>query len=462
MSNITKSCIFPLVNTEHEPFISGEEASCGISCQDPLEFFVYFTSSERSRLKEIVFIISVTTVLFAPFYFCLVLSEIQIKRDFLSISFSWQCPFFISCGYLLVACITICPYVFGFAPIICNDEEESLTWNSYHNVWCSVTAIGVYIGIRLTVFYTCALSVSLVLTLYFPKYKQMNLCYHSVIWVCIFIGLIPIFYWRSISGDYNLGFCTTTLSSRNNLLWLDIIPLSSCVSVFCVCLAMAAIKLYRQQDDDLAKLLAVNAHMRSLFHRLLAYNFLQTTSVTASIGNFCYWYTNLDIWKETALSLVSCQIHKTMMEQTSLEDYELCLTDNEDLPHPGIFSYWFFHLCALVSVIGAIVFECSLKMQRVSMSEAKKLVLAISNTQSIRRVSGHTSDEFLEEERDKVKPMGSKQTELVVLPIPKGGSKVCLPDIKDMERNYSCLTETTTLSRLSSGPADTIRKEITI
>jgi len=201
--------------------------------------------------------------------------------------------------------------------------------------------------------------------------------------------------------------------------------------------------------------------MRSLFHRLLAYNFLQTTSVTASIGNFCYWYAHLDIWKETTLSLVKCQIHKTMMEQISPEDYELCLTDNEDLPHPSRISYWFFHLCALVSVFGAILFECSLKMQRVSMNEAKKLVLTISSTQSFRKVSRHTYDEFMEEERDKSKPVGSEQTELAVLPIPTGGNKICVPDIKDMERNYSYLTETATLSRLSSTPEIT-GKETTI
>jgi len=450
MSNATKSCIFPLVNTEHEPFITWEEASCGISCKDPLEFFIYFTSSERSRLKEIVFIISVITVFFVSFYFCLVLSErFEIKRNYLSISFSWQCPFFISCGYLLVACITICPFIFGFAPIICNDDEESLTMDSFHNIWCSLTAIGVYIGIRLTVFYTCALSVSLVLTLYFPKYKQMNLWIHFVVWVCILIGFIPIFYKRTISGDYNLGFCTTTLSSRNMLLYMDIIPLSSSVIVFCVCLAMATVKLYRQQDDDLARLLAVNAHMHSLFNRLLAYNLLQTTSVTASIANFCYWYTYLDIWKETTLSLVTCQIHKTMMEQTSTEDYELCLTDNKDLPHPSTVSYWFFHLCALVSILGTIVFQCSLKRQKESMRSARKLVLTISNTQSIDRVSRPTSDEFMEKDRDILKPIGLPQTELVELLTPNGGNKVCDPDTRDLELNVYP-SETTILSTLSS------------
>jgi len=377
MSNITSSCIFPLVNTKYEPYVIFEESPCGISCQDPLEFFVFFTRKERARLKDTMFIISLITVFFTPFYFCIVLSErAKIKRNIRNIPFSYQCPLFISSGYLLVTFITTCPFVFGAASIICNEDEWTRTQDSFHNVPCTLTAFGVYIGIRLTVFYTCALSVSLALALYFPKMKQKKRYYHFVVWACIFIGSIPIYRAKSISGDYNMGFCTTTLSSRFHLLWMNIVPFSSCIFVFCVCLAMATFKLLLH-NDDITKLLSVNAHMRSLFNRLLVYNFLQTTAVSASVGNFYYWYVNSGVWHEAAFSIVTCQIQKTMMQQTSIDDYELCLTDNEDLSRPRAMSYWVFHLCALISVSGAIVFQCSLKVQRRSATTARMLISTI-------------------------------------------------------------------------------------
>jgi len=458
ISNITNSCVFPLVNTKYEPYITLEESPCGISCQDPLNFFLFFTSEERARLKDIVLIISLITVFLAPFYCGIVLYErSNIKRNFISIPFSYQCTHFISSGYVLVTFTSICPYLFGFDSIICNKDEWTLTRYSFHNVPCSLTAFVINIGIRLTVFYSCALSLSLALTLHFPKMKQKKRHYHFVVWASIFIGFIPIFLAKSVYGDYYLGICTATLGSRFHLLWMNIIPFSTCVFVFCICLAMAKFKLLRQ-NQNVMKLLSMNEHMRSLFNRLLVYNFLQTTSVSALVGNFCYRYVNADIWSETALSIVECQIRRTIMNQTSINDYEQCITENEDRPRPLAMSFWLLHLSGLVSLLGAILFQCSLKVQRRSVATAKYVVANFTSSGNLPCLTA--CDSRTELSNKEVYRWNSKipeHVEFAVLTSANEGNERACSGIGNYERILtttdsvtSQLTFTSTIERLSS------------
>lgn len=372
MSNSSNSCIYPLVETKHPPFVRILGTSCGAVCKDPLDVQLFFTIEEEERLKRILLMISLLVICLSLFYLFIALAEwFRKESSFYAIGFSHQCPIFISCGYLLVAVISICPYIFGAASIICNNDEQTLIINSILNIPCSLTAIGIYIGIRLAVFYTCALSVSVVLTLYYPKLVQKKLYYHGVVWTCILIGMIAILLKKSISGDYWLGVCTTTLNSRSDLLWMNIIPMSGCVILFSFCLTMAAVKLLRPSSKRVSRMLAVNREMRSLFNRLILYNLLQTVPLASSVGNFFYWYLNLEIWKDTALAIAQCEINKTIMRETSLHDYEMCVKDNSHLPKPPGWIYWFFHLCALVSVLGAIVFQCSIRVQQRSLTAAK-------------------------------------------------------------------------------------------
>jgi len=407
MSNTTNPCIFPLVNTRHTPYITLGETPCGISCQDQLDVFVFYTSKEEATLKNTLCTISAITLSFGMFYFLVALHERwKVKHNIRSVSFAYQCPFLISCGYLLVMFISVCPFIFGASAIICHEEERTLIWYSFNNVRCSLAAIGVYIGIRLTVFYTCALSVSIVLTFYFPTLEQQKRYYHYVVWTCIFIGIIAIVQTKSISGDYHLGICTATLSSRSHLLSMDIIPLSICVFIFSVCLIFATFKLV-QRDKNVSKLLSVNTHMTSLFNRLLLYNFLQTASIAASVGNFCYWYINLDIWNDSAKLIIRCEMQKTMMQLTLPKDYELCVLDNRDLPRPPAMAFWFFHLFSLLSVLGAIVFQCSLKVRRSSINSARAIVSSLSG--SIRKtISSETNTAFSQE----TNPASSQESEV--------------------------------------------------
>jgi len=219
MSNTTISCIFPLVETVHPPYITLNETPCGLSCGHPRDFHVVFTREEENKLKIIIFIISLTALFFAPLYICVAISKrLKYQRSFSSLPFALQCPFFISSGYLLLALITMSPHVFGFASIICNDNDYTLTRDIFYNVPCSLTAIGVYLCIRLVIFYTCAHSIELALTLYYPNSMQLKRYFHICIWTCIGIGIIPISLTKSVVGDYYLGFCTTSLSSRSYLL----------------------------------------------------------------------------------------------------------------------------------------------------------------------------------------------------------------------------------------------------
>jgi len=361
-------CIYPLVESLQSPYITSNEASCGISCGDNRDFFIVFTRKEDEILKTIILVLSLITISLTPLYMSIAISErCRSERSCVSLPFAYQCPFFISSGYILLCLIALTPFLFGPVSIICNSEENSLTIGSFCNVPCTVTAIGVYIGIRLAVLYTSALSVSLALTLYYPTFVQRKRWFHLIIWSSIGLGIIPLVMLKSITGDYYFGICTTSLTSRLNLLVLDIIPLLCCIFIFSVCLLLATLKVFRR-DTRIDQLLAVERDVRSLVNRLLWYNLLQTTVVIALLGDFCYRYINLDAWNETVMATFKCEMAKTTSNQTSPDDYESCIRENADLPRPSLWTYYFFHLCGLVSIFGAIVFQCSFRVQRRSMN----------------------------------------------------------------------------------------------
>jgi len=192
MSIENPACIYPLVESLQSPYITVNEASCGISCGDTRDFFIVFTKEEDKLLKTIILVISLITISLTPLYMSIaILERCRSEKSCLGLPFAYQCPFFISSGYILLCLSALTPFVFGPFSIICNSEENTLTIASFHNVPCSLTAIGVYLGIRLAVLYTCALSVSLVLTLYWPTLVQRKRYFHLMIWGFIGLGIIP-------------------------------------------------------------------------------------------------------------------------------------------------------------------------------------------------------------------------------------------------------------------------------
>lgn len=396
MSNTTATCIYPLVNTIHSPYF--EATSCGISCGSK-DFFIFYTRDEEERLKTILFVMSLITICFVPVYFCTVLlQKRQSQRSFFRLRFAYQCPFFISSGYILVACITMSPFMFGADKIICNEDEKTLTNDSLHNIPCLFTALGIFVAIRLVVFYATALSISLVLTLYFPSFVQLKCYFHIPIFAGIVVGVIRITSANSISGDYYLGFCTTSLTSRGHQLSQYIIPLGSCVFIFFICLLMASVKLFRQ-NMQLVNAFSVNRDMQSLFKRLLFYNVLQTTAVVALVGNFVYWYVNSWSWRQRAYSTIICEIGKTLANQTLSEDYEMCVRENEDLSKPQIWTYLCFLLCGVISLLGAIIFQCSLKVQRRSLSSFRDDFSSF--VERVRSLSQQRSSQFVDKSQSK-------------------------------------------------------------
>jgi len=379
MSVENTRCIYPLVESLQSPYITFNEASCGISCGDTRDFFIIFTRKEDEILKTIILVVSLITMSLTPLYMIIAISErCRSARSCVALPFVYQCPFFISSGYILLCLIALSPFLFGPFSIICNSEENSLTISSIYNVPCSVTAIGVYIGIRLAVLYTSALSVSLALTLYYPRFVQRKRWFHLIIWSFIGLGIIPLVMLNSITGDYYLGICTTSLTSRIYLLVMDIIPLLSCVFIFSVCLLLATIKVFRR-DTQVVELLAVDRDVSSLFNRLLLYNLLQTTAVIVLLGDFCYWYISLDSWNDTVMATFKCEMGKTTSNQTSQDDYESCIRENADLPRPSLWTYYLFHLCGLVSVFGAIVFQCSFRVQQRLMNLMRNSGISLQN-----------------------------------------------------------------------------------
>lgn len=380
MQNLTIPCIYPLVDTDYPSIPIQGGMSCGLSCADPRLYYTFFTHAEEKKLENILFVMSLISICLVPIYFVIVmLRNIRTRVNFCSLPFSYQCPVFISCGYILMAFITMTPYIFGSSSIVCS-KDQTLIWKSLRNVGCTLTAIGMYISIRLAAYYTCTLSVSLVITLYYPNAHQVKRWCHCSVWFCIALGIIPLLLTKSACGDYFLGFCTPCLTSREHLLLQTIIPLGACLFIFCVCLTMASIKLLQQ--NQVSKVLAVSNHMRSLFVRVLQYNLLQTTAWVAVVSTYCYMYTNIDSWENTLRVTVRCQMELTflaLMSQMSVDSYEMCLLEHSDQPRPLLLTYWIYPLCSLISILSAMLFECSLRERQRSINTVKDVVAVLTN-----------------------------------------------------------------------------------
>jgi len=78
-------------------------------------------------------------------------------------------------------------------------------------------------------------------------------------------------------------------------------------------------------------------------------------------------------------------MQKTIKNQTSIEDYEMCITDNSDLPRPPFFTYYLFGICAIVSFLGAIVFQCSYEVQQKSYRTMRRAMSSFAFSASRRR-----------------------------------------------------------------------------
>jgi len=382
MSNSTFPCIYPLVDTDYPSYPTQKGLSCGLSCADPRLYFTFFTRAEEKKLENILFVLSLITICLVPIYFVIaMLRNIRTRVNFCNLPFSYQCPVFISSGYILLAFITMTPYMFGSSSIVCS-KDKTLTWNSLHNIRCTLTAIGMYIGIRLAAYYTCTLSVSLVITLYYPNTRQVKRWCHYSVWFFIAIGIIPLLLTKSACGDNFIGFCTPCLTSRSHLLLQTIIPLAACLFIFCVCLTMASLKLLEQ--NQVSKVLAVSNHMRSLFVRVLQYNLLQTTAWVAVVSTYCYMYTKIERWENTLRLTIKCQMQLTHYGLMSVDSYEMCLLEHSDQPRPLLLTYWIYPLCSLVSVLSAMMFECSLRERQRSINTVKDVVSILTSRMSSR------------------------------------------------------------------------------
>lgn len=374
MMNVSIACTYPLVETEMNPYFSFNSTSCGLACGKGEQIFLLYTPEEISKLNSILLVLSVATICLAPLHLCTAMfGRWRIEKSFTRLPFAYQSPFFISIGYLIIAFIILSPFVFGGESIICNKGESTLTVDSLNNAACTITGLGLFVGIRLVVFYTCALSVSLVWALYNPKSKQKKRYFHIPILGLMVVCSIPIFVSKSINGNFTLRFCVYSLNSRKHVLDLDIIPLASCVFIFVMCLIMATFKLFHQ-NWQVFNMLSVRKDIRSLFTRLVLYNILQIIAIAAVVGNFWYWYENMEAWHEIEMDNVLCEMGKN-----STKEWEMCVTSNNS-NRPPLWSWYLFPLCALVSIIGALIFQCSLKVRERSVTTVKMAVVTFMSS----------------------------------------------------------------------------------
>jgi len=368
------ACTFPLVETKRNTYFTFNDTSCGVSCGNGEEIFLLYTPDEINKLNSILLVMSVATICVAPLHLCTaIFGKQRSDKSFMELPFAYQSPFFISIGYLIIAFIILSPFLFGGDSIICNKGEHTLTIDSLDNPACTITGLGLFLGIRLVVFYTCALSVSLVLTLYNPRLKQKKRYFHFPIMGLIGVFSIPIILSKSINGNFTLRFCVYSLNSRRHVLHLDIIPLASCVFIFLICLVMATFKLFHQ-NWQVFNMLSVNKDIRSLFIRLVLYNILQIIAIAAVVANFCYWYAHMDAWYDTEMDNILCEMGKN-----STKDQELCVSKNYK-NKPPLWSWYLFPFCALVSIIGAIIFQCSLKVRERSVTSMKMAVVTFMSS----------------------------------------------------------------------------------
>merc|ERR1719320_1939827 len=96
--------------------------------------------------------------------------------------------------------------------------------------------------------------------------------------------------------------------------------------------------------------------MKSLQNRAIWYNLLQTSSLLIIVGNFYYRWKNFDAWNETSYNVINCEANKTWQNET---DYDTCVTEFSDQPHPNPVAYWLFSFSGMIGVTGAVIFQCS-------------------------------------------------------------------------------------------------------
>jgi hypothetical protein len=87
----------------------------------------------------------------------------------------------------------------------------------------------------------------------------------------------------------------------------------------------------------------------------------------------------MEAWNETRAETFKCQMEKTMTNRTSPDDYERCILEKAHLPRPSLWTYYILEVCALISVLGAILFQCSVRVQQRSLNSLRYLALSFVN-----------------------------------------------------------------------------------
>jgi len=355
-------CTYPLTETIHKPYID----SCGLSCGSGVDPPIYYQWHEARLLRKIVFILSFMTIIISMIYLCKVQWELNtMNKKFCILPFPYQAPSFISAGYLLIGLSTVSPIIFRTDSIICNHDEHSLVIDGVNNFYCSLSALSLWLGIRIAATYSCALSGSLFLALYYPCWKQYTWVFHAVVVTIILGFLLLMLLDMDISGDYYLGICTPTLSRKENILLMEIVPLSSMTFIFAVTQLLSAWKLWRSGQDArkscvrqsgwCVQIFRMDQDMKLFQNRVLCYNMLQVSSLLILLGNFYYRWKNIDQWNDTLWNVIKCEIKKTEQRKT---DYDECVTKLADLPRPSAATYWLFPCSSMIGVMGGVFFQC--------------------------------------------------------------------------------------------------------
>jgi len=368
-----------MVDTKHKAFVELGNFSCGLYCGDDKgNPPIFFTTDETLQIEDMILGMSIVSIIFTMLYFYIVLRECQItKQKFCKLPFAYQAPTFISMGYFMIGITFLSPFVFGKDKIICNTDEQSIVNGDTDKFCCLLTAFIVWFGIRVSTLYSTALSISLVLALYRPWWKEKKWIYHIVVFVTISGLLVGIILIQDVTGDYYLGICTTILAKKWTIFWMEIVPLSICIAIFTMSQLLAAWRLCKwrkeaidytdRQNDWLLKIQMMDADLRSLQNRVLCYMMLNTIALGTVVGNFWYWYLNRSDWNETAAAVVICEFEKTLENDTN---YNACVMRNN---RPYQVTYWLFPCCAIVSILGAIIFQCTRRVQKDSFATLSKL-----------------------------------------------------------------------------------------
>jgi len=369
---MSSPCVYPLTDTSHKPFITIQGYPCGLYCGNNENPPLFFTGTESAYIQKLIFGFSICLIFVTILYFYIVHRElIKKKKSFCSLPIARQSPSYIAAGYFLTGLSSISASVFGGDNIICNSDDNSLVWDGLYNLPCSFTAFCVWLGIRMALLYSSALSISLLSMLYYPLQKQWNYFYHLVIVGVILVLFVPLALENHVTGDYYFGICTIGLARKTTLLWMEIVPISCIASVFTIAHTLSAWKLFRwrraagkekdRNNEWSMTLLLMKVELKSLQKRILWYNFLQTIAVIGILANFWYWYINIEKWETAIHSVLTCAMNKTSLEETN---YDACLTEQEGMSRPFIFSYCIFPACALVSIIGALIFQCTTEVKK--------------------------------------------------------------------------------------------------